>query len=180
MPEIADAILLNKLRQEDSESYKLLYKIYFSSIASYIKKNSGNTEDAEDIFQEAIVVLLNKVRQPDFILTSSLKTYIFSISQNLWLKKLRNDKICVTEISNPILETLKDDDPRTQGDREETLTAWLKKITANCQQILKAIFFLHEPMDSLMVKMGWKNKHTATNQKYKCIEQVRKESRNSF
>jgi hypothetical protein len=30
-------------------------------------------------------------------------------------------------------------------------------------------------MDSLMVKMGWKNKHTAANQKYKCMEQVKKE-----
>jgi hypothetical protein len=28
-----------------------------------------------------------------------------------------------------------------------------------------------------MIKMGWKNKHTAANQKYKCIEQIKRESK---
>ena len=62
------------------------------------------------------------------------------------------------------------------ADKEKVVT-WFQKITIHCQRILKAIFYLNEPMDTLMIKMGWKNKHTATNQKYKCIEQIRKESR---
>jgi len=31
-------------------------------------------------------------------------------------------------------------------------------------------------MESLMIQMGWKNKHTADNQKYKCVQQVKKEA----
>jgi hypothetical protein len=62
--------------------------------------------------------------------------------------------------------------------KEQQLHNWLQKITRNCQRILKAIFFQQELMDSLMVKMGWKNKHTAANQKYKCIEQVKKKVKN--
>jgi hypothetical protein len=30
-------------------------------------------------------------------------------------------------------------------------------------------------MSSLMQKMGWKNKHTAANQQYKCLQQVKKQ-----
>jgi hypothetical protein len=58
---------------------------------------------------------------------------------------------------------------------EEKLQTWLGRITENCQQILKAIFFYQEPIESLMEKLGWKNKHTAANQQYKCIQQVKKE-----
>jgi hypothetical protein len=47
------------------------------------------------------------------------------------------------------------------------------KITRHCQNILKALFFYEVPMDNLMVKMGWKNKHTASNQKHKCIQQIK-------
>jgi DNA-directed RNA polymerase specialized sigma24 family protein len=76
MHTIPDNTLLDKLKAEDSSSFELLYKFYFPSVASYIKRNLGNNEDAEDIFQEAIIVLLHKVRQPDFVLTSSLKNYL--------------------------------------------------------------------------------------------------------
>ena len=64
---------------------------------------------------------------------------------------------------------------KPQPTKEENFTSWFTKITVNCQRILKAIFFYKEPMGSLMQKMGWKNKHTAANQQYKCIQQVKKE-----
>jgi RNA polymerase sigma factor (sigma-70 family) len=179
MPEISDDILLESLRKEESASYTLLYKFYFPSTAKYIKQNSGSDQDAEDIFQETIIILLSKVRQPGFVLTSSLKTYLFSISKNLWLKKIRNVKRLnqnedITSVSAQHFE----DEP-IEDNKEEKITTWLNKITANCKRILKAIFFLGEPMDALMTRMGWKNKHTASNQKYKCIEQIRKESKNN-
>lgn len=180
MPEIADNILLDKLRMEENDAYDLLYRIHFPSTAAYIKRNSGNDQDAEDVFQESILVLLDKFRQPDFILTSSLKTYLFSISKNLWLKKIRSNKNLILGGNIDEIETMNFDSESIQNCDEEKLTTWLYKITVNCQRILKAIFFLNEPMDRLMLKMGWKNKHTASNQKYKCIEQIRKESKNTF
>jgi RNA polymerase sigma factor (sigma-70 family) len=180
MPEISDDILLEKLRKEEGASYRLLYKFYFPSTANYIKQNSGSDQDAEDIFQETIIILLNKVRQPEFVLTSSLKTYLFSISKNLWLKKIRNVKRLNLNTDLATIPAQHFDDEQRENNNEEKITTWLDRITANCKRILKAIFFLGEPMDSLMTKMGWKNKHTASNQKYKCIEQIRKESKNKF
>ena len=93
MQTLSDNTLLDKLRTEDNSSFGLLYKFYFPSVASYIKQNLGSNEDAEDVFQEAITVLLQKVRQSDFVLTSSLKTYLYAIAKNLWLKRLRDSKI---------------------------------------------------------------------------------------
>lgn len=177
MQTISDDTLLYQLKSEDNAAFKLLYKFYFPSVANYVTNNYGNEADAEDIFQEAIIVLLNKVRQNNFVLTATLKTYLFAIAKNLWLKKLRDNKtISVSDFEKYQLQSealVVEIEP--EKTKEEKVGNWLTRITANCQRILKAIFFYKEPMDSVMKKMGWKNKHTAANQQYKCIQQVKKQ-----
>jgi|ERR1044072_1061801 RNA polymerase sigma factor (sigma-70 family) len=177
MPAFSDDTLIDKLKKEESASFGLLYKLYFPTIASFIKQNSGSHQDAEDIFQETVIVLLNKVRQPEFVLTSSLKTYLFSISRNCWLKRLRDNKPAVVLTDDHTLLETPEDLLQEENTNNEKVVTWLKKITIHCQRILKAIFYLNEPIDNLMIKMGWRNKHTAANQKYKCIEQLRKEGK---
>ena len=173
-----DNILLDQLKNEESPSFELLYQLYFPSILAYVRQNDGMIEDAEDIFQEAIMVLLQKVREPNFILTSSLKTYLYAISKNLWLKRLRDNKIANSN-NESLLNFYQAENEgfsieiEPQKTDEEKVESLLQKITANCQRILKAIFFYGEPMESLMIKMGWKNRHTADNQKYKCIQQAK-------
>ncbi|MGO4291108.1 RNA polymerase sigma factor [Chitinophaga sp. RAB17] len=175
MQTIPDNTLVDQLKNEDAGAFERLYRLYSPSIFTYVTQHNGTTADAEDIFQEAMIVLLQKVRQTDFILSSSLKTYLFAIARNLWLKRLRDNKL--VPVDN--LEHYLPDsgvamfELQRPPDREEKVMAWLTKITANCQRILKAIFFYKEPMSSLMKKMGWKNKHTAANQQYKCIQQVK-------
>jgi RNA polymerase sigma factor (sigma-70 family) len=177
MQPISDKLMLIQLEKEDSASFELLYKFYYPSVATYVTNNSGNTADAEDVFQEAIIILLQKVRQKDFVLTSTLKSYLFAIAKNTWLKKLRDNKVITVEDFGKIQQSSTSFSVEIvpEKTREEKTATWLERITENCQRILKAIFFYQEPMDSLMKKMGWKNKHTAANQQYKCIQQVKKQ-----
>lgn len=177
MQTISDNVLIENLKNEDNASFGVLYRFYFPSISQYVIQNFGCREDAEDIFQEAIIILLQKVRRPDFVLTSSLKTYLFAVAKNQWLKRLRDNKLVAfdkfekhEQEAEPFTFEL-----QSQPTQEEQLSSWLAKITENCQRILKAIFFNKESVGSLMQKMGWKNKHTAANQQYKCIQQVKKE-----
>lgn len=173
----ADLQLLDQLRTEENSAFELLYKFYFPSILSYVKRNMGSREDAEDIFQESIIVLLQKSRSDDFVLTSSLKTYLYAIAKNLWLKRLKTNKLISVE---DFEQYQKENDSfafelHTEKPQEEKVASWLERITEHCRHVIKALFFFQEPMESLMQKMGWKNKHTADNQKYKCIQQVKRE-----
>ncbi|GAA6765818.1 hypothetical protein AAFH68_17560 [Flavobacterium sp. CGRL1] len=180
MKTISDNALIEDLKMGESKSYRLLYQFYFPSIALYVKQNQGNNEDAEDVFQEAIIVLFQKVNEPQFVLTSSLKTYLYAVSKNVWLKKLRdnkikiiNDELSLSDYKNEIVSF----EMEPENLREEKLENWLQKITSHCQNILKALFFYEMPMQNLMIKMGWKNKHSASNQKHKCIQQIKKDKR---
>lgn len=177
MQTTTESELLDQLKNEKNTSFALLYRFYYPSIAAFITRNNGNRADAEDVFQEAIIVLLQQVRQPGFVLTASLKTYLFAIARNLWLKRLRDTKRMALTTFDTYTESEETPlpDPHEEPTPDQKLTTWLTRITLNCQRILKAIFFYEVPMESLMQKMGWKNKHTAANQQYKCIQQVKRE-----
>jgi RNA polymerase sigma factor (sigma-70 family) len=182
MQNTSDHTWLDRLKTEDSEAFSSLYKYCFPVIAKYVKQNNGNNADAEDIFQEAVVVLLKNIRQPDFVLSSSLQTYLYAIAKNLWLKHLRDHKTVSLDEQFPLVS----DHFHTEAfsteifpekTKEQKVFTWLENITLNCQYIIKALFLQSETMQSLMLRMGWRNKHTADNQKYKCIQQLKRESK---
>lgn len=179
MNNFSDLSLIKELQCDNKDAYEILYLKFFPVIASYIKQNSGNDEDAQDVFQETIIVLFEKVKHPDFVLTSSLSTYLFAISKNIWLKHLRNQKFVVTdqfdETSHHNAELLVHEE--VEVNLVENVDSWLNKITKHCQHILRALFFYNQSIETLMGIMGWKNRHTADNQKYKCIQQLKKSSK---
>src|SRR4051812_44344147 len=84
--------VVDGLKKRNNAAYDLLYSFYYPMIENFVKRNNGTSADAKDIFQETIIVLLDKVPKEDFILTSSIKTYIFAVASNLWLKRLRDAK----------------------------------------------------------------------------------------
>lgn len=181
-----DRKTLAGLRNKDNRAYDTLYKFYFPMVESFILKNSGNSEDARDIFQETILVLLNKVATEDFELTSSLKTYLFSISSNLWLKRLRQARQMHTS-SCDVLEHSPEHHAATavevacqvyeEPTPAEKVMGFLSRITLKCQTLLKAIFFLRKDIHTITRENGYTSVHNAQNQKYKCLEQARREAK---
>jgi RNA polymerase sigma factor (sigma-70 family) len=177
MKTVSDTTFLSQLKNEEEISFEKLYKLYFPTISGYVLNNMGTKEDAEDIFQEVIIVLLHKVREHDFKLTSKLNTYLVAITRNIWLKHLRDNKvITVSDFDKFPLDTeVFNTELKPEKTKEEKVNSWLKQITAHCQHILKAIFFQNETIESLMIKMGWRNRHVASNLQYKCIQQIKRE-----
>jgi RNA polymerase sigma factor (sigma-70 family) len=165
------------LKSKDNQAYEILYKFYYPPVKHFIIKNNGTVDDAKDVFQETIYVLLEKVPKDDFSLTSSLKTYIFAISSNLWLKRLRDsNKIIKTDAD--IYEKYLADYEEVETDNQDVKTLQaqniLKKITHKCVTLLKAIFYDKKDIEVVTKEFGYTNKHNAQNQKYKCLEQARR------
>ena len=176
----SDLSIFKSLKEKENHAYEILYKFYYPSVKNFITKNSGSEEDAQDIFQETILVLLEKLSKGDFNLTSSLKTYIFAISSNLWLKKLRDSKR-ITKNAPDIYEKYLTDYDEAEPNSEthkNKLAKVFSAITSKCITLLKAIFYDEKNIDTITKDFGYTNKHNAQNQKYKCLEQARKEADN--
>ena len=78
---VPDTVLLKQLKQGNSPPYQSLYRFYFPSIGYYIVKNQGKRADAENIFQESLLVLQAKLKEPDFVLTPSVNTYLYALPE---------------------------------------------------------------------------------------------------
>lgn len=168
--------IINDLKGENNNAFGQLYKEYFGMVNRFVTNNNGNKDDAEDIFQDTMLVLVEKLRQDNFQLTASIKTYIMAIAKNLWLKRLR-DSYKKVEFSEPFHNkffeeiNLAIEQEKTYWDK---LQKYLHKITDHCKRLIHDIFFKEKAIEQIQREYGYSTKHNAQNQKHKCIEQIRK------
>jgi RNA polymerase sigma factor (sigma-70 family) len=168
---------LKGLQSHNNAAYQLLYTFYYPGIEKFVKQNNGTAADASDVFQETILVLLEKVPKKDFVLTSSIKTYITAIAHNIWLKRLRDAKRVTRLALDYELEdlTLHEWEQKEESLRQRNFMQRIfERITRHCVVLLTKTFLSGASREQLMEEMGYKNSHTFDNQKYKCLEQARK------
>jgi len=157
----------------DSRLIREIYEQYSQPILRLIQTNSGSHEDARDVFQEGLMLVYQKAKQPDFQLTSSFFTYFYSICRFIWMNRLRkksfsevtlNDEITstATELSTPEIE------------QNEKMVLYRKKfllLGADCQKVL-SLFLKKVSMKEIVEKMGYSSVSYAKKRKFKCKEQL--------
>lgn len=86
---MTDQDIVNLIRNNKySPVMKNLYA-YLPVVKKFVLKNNGTRQEAEDIFQEGLVIFCNKINKTDFLLTCSINTYLYSVCKLLWLDELK-------------------------------------------------------------------------------------------
>ncbi len=93
------------LINRDEKVITCIYKKVFPIILDYVSCNNGSYQDAEDVFQEAMLILLEKTRNRSFNLTCRFTTYFWEICKKVWLKELRKRKRAVNQINYYLRKT---------------------------------------------------------------------------
>ena len=170
-----DTILID-LKTENAFAFGKLYQDNFHKILTFIRNNSGNQADAEDVFQEAMLVLVEKLRQDHFQLTASINTYVYAICKNIWFKKLRNKsrELSIAEIQSYAFQHSINEAIENEKTYLEKLKGYLLKITTHCNRLIHDIFFKEKSIDQIQQDYGYSSRHNTQNQKHKCVEQLRK------
>lgn len=155
-------------------------KLYtdFPKVKKMILSKGGTKDDAEDIFQEALIILYNKVNQGDFKLTSKIGTYLYSVSRFLWKDQLiKNNKTVDSDFSNDqLIETNKEEleEIIKKEEKLQVIEQVLKEISQKCQEIFELFYFKKLSMKDIAIKMKYTSERVARTQKYKCVEQAKK------
>lgn len=178
-----DQQVLTALARGDRATTEQIYKQHYPIINGWLIKNGGNSDDAADLFQEAMVVLYGKVQDEDFRLTCSIGTYLFSISKHLWykrLQKLTREPVGVfidNEGEDDGLEIAHEDDIKVHHEREahfEQLDVALEQLGEPCRSLIQAYYHKDRSMQQIAVDFGYTNPENAKTQKYKCLARLRK------
>jgi RNA polymerase sigma factor (sigma-70 family) len=49
-----------------------------------VSRTGGSVDDASDVFQDSLIIMLEKIDNENFILSCKFKTYLYCVCENLW------------------------------------------------------------------------------------------------
>lgn len=169
--------LLEGLAQSDKKAIETIYRENFNMIQSLILNNSGSADDAKDIFQETMIVLYEKVRSGTFELNCLIKTYVYSVSRRLWLKRLQQMNRYAPSLDG-LHETVPVEEEIEEHERVNTEFEMMNKAIGSlgepCKGLLEAYYLEKKNMQEIALSFGYTNADNAKNQKYKCLMRLKK------
>ena len=178
MVHLSDEAILEGVRLRSDYVINYIYRDFFPLIKFLVTKNGGTSEDAEDVFQDGIIIIYNMIIVGQLKLTSSFKTYMYSVCRNLWLQKLNKRKAVFDRLTD--IEGYIDlpKDMLQEASYEETemhrlIQIHFLSLSDDCQKVLR-MFSKKVPLRDVAVAMGFKTEKYAKTRKYMCKEDLKK------
>ncbi len=153
--------------------FEELYERVFPLVAKFVSHRRGTFQDAKDIFQDALVILYEKIAGQALEVRSSEERYILGIAKHLWIRTYHHDRVHVSldDFESALLLP----DLSTPSLAAGRLIEFLERTGKRCLEMLRAFYYDKLPMNQIASEFGYGNVHSATVQKYKCLEKVRDE-----
>lgn len=172
-----DSEIVFGILNNSESAIKRLYVAYFPMVMQLIINNNGTADDAKDIYQEAIIVLYNKIKKGDFELNSKLKTFIYSVCRRLWLKRLSQMNRYGGDIRDFQEYSPVEEDVEQHSERDLQFTKMqsaLQLLGEPCKTIIEDFYINNRSMQEICEDFGYTNADNAKTQKYKCLQRLKK------
>jgi RNA polymerase sigma factor (sigma-70 family) len=169
--------LLNGLAQNDRKAVEAIYRNHYSMVQNLIINNSGTSDDAKDVFQEALIVLYDKAKSGSFELHAQLKTYIYAVCRRMWLKRLQLNRkfsgdLAIVEETISIGEDVERYEHRNR--EFNLMERAMQNLGEPCKALLESYYLQKKNMSEIAREFGYTNADNAKNQKYKCLMRLKK------
>ena len=161
------------LHGKDDKALQGLYDTGFRKIRDFVKKNTGSTEDAEDVFQDAVISFYKHVKEGKFDISFDIDAFLFTAGRNCWINKVKREQKIVGMPDNFQVES----DHSLYGqladkDRNEKVQAIFETIGSKCKELLTLVVYYDYSMKDVSIKMGLQNENAAKTQHYKCKQKL--------
>ena len=172
--------LIEAIGRNDQQALKSLYQSNYVKVERYIVSNSGSTQEAKDIFQDAFLALYQNIRANKFILNSetALEGYLFTIAKNKWKDHFRNAKFKKTNrISDGLSATLTANDHSISEEDElqikiDNAMEAFNKLGEECKELLTLFYFNKQSLREIANHQNL-TEASARNKKYRCLQHLK-------
>jgi RNA polymerase sigma factor (sigma-70 family) len=169
--------LLFELKQIDIDKpVRKLYDYYYEGTVAQICAAGGTIDDGSDIFQESVLILIEKLKTGQFRGDSSIKTFLSGIARNLWLFELRTrsrrknrEQLYMVGESTALTA---EESFFTKGNTED-LTAVFSEIGDTCKKILTGFYYEDKSMKDMLAEFSYENEQVLRNKKSKCMKKLK-------
>jgi RNA polymerase sigma factor (sigma-70 family) len=172
---MSDQKIIQELKA--GKRHKAFIQLYkgFPVVNKLIQSKGGTAEQAEDVFQEALLIFYKKATQPEFELTSSISTYVYSVARFLWKDEQKKKGLKFTDYEVENLKLENELEEIAQNEKKfQVVEEVLNSIGEKCLKILQLFYYKGLSMKEIARQVDLKSEKVAKNQKYKCLERARK------
>jgi RNA polymerase sigma factor (sigma-70 family) len=174
----SDSELVKAIQEKDmlEPAILQLYKDHAEITRSFIKGKGGTDQDADDIFQETVVSFIDSVQKSKFRQESGIRTFLISISKNLWYNEIRRRQRAGNR--ERLFEEERDQEDSGVSeiirDRElkKQLNQLLQDLGDSCRKILELFYYENLSMKEIVLHLHYENEQVVRNKKYKCLQQL--------
>ena len=140
-----DQKYIDGLLKNNSFIIQAIYDKFVPKVINYIKQNSGNSDQAQDVIQDTLVTIYNQASEKGLQLTCPFDAYFFLLCKRKWLnvlKKTTNKEVTINE------EVLSKGDEAQElafetsvfGEKQALFAEMFEKMGDACKDLLKATF----------------------------------------
>ena len=152
---------------------KILTEVYrdtYPAAVRLIRRMGGTAEETKDVFHDALLIYLERKATGTLNIQTSVKAYLLGIAKILWLHSKDQQLTSMPEEVESFITEEQDSDEEEMRVLDYLLIAGQK-----CMQMLKSFYYDGLSLPEIASHFGFNGVHSATVQKYKCLQKVRNE-----
>lgn len=165
-----DARILDMIRRGDEKGLALLFEDARRQVIGYVLAHHGSQEDAEDLLQDALIILWERVRSGRYEYKARLATFLLGIVKNRWLRVLadrRREPLAPVD-ADPPDETEAVDETIAGEERIAVVRRAMERMDGMCRRVLLMFYWEERSMEEIAEILGFSNAATAKSKKYQC------------
>lgn len=172
-------LLLDDIRLgSGNKALSYLYDNTLSKVRKYVMKNSGLREEADDIFQDAVIVFFQQVKEKRFDSQVPIEAFVYTVARNLWIDKARREKRMLRYDYVGQFESKSDYDDQLgaliQKEKSNAMRMVFEMLDEKCQKILQYHLFEKRSMKEISQLMGYSSEDVAKTNHYRCKQYLSK------
>jgi RNA polymerase sigma factor (sigma-70 family) len=165
--------LLLAFKQGGLERDSALKRIYENeqlrqTVMKLVVSNGGNIQDAEDVFQDTLILFDRQIREGNFKGDSTWTTYFVGIAKWRWVSvKRKFGRDTELKIEHFTVQVESVEARAIEDEKRELIDNILTKIGERCKTLLK-LYKLSFSMEEIAQKMGLSSSEMAKKNAYEC------------
>lgn len=166
-----DSRLIETLRHGNEEALVELFHQNRRPVTSLVVRNQGTEDDAEDVLQETLIILWERIHRGTFEYRAKLSTFIYATAKRIWLRRLAQQRREIRTADGATDMAAEDPTPLEEMEENERILAIQKameQIGNPCRELLLLYYWEEQSMEEIAVKLGFANADTVKSKKYQC------------
>lgn len=170
-----EKMVISGLKNQDEKVVSKVYSEYRSGFILFAQRFQLEQTQILDVYQDTLIALCENAKKGYLDnLSSSLKTYIFSIGKYKIFALLKKEQKKLSyEDTEYLTHEWIVDEPIEETESIKALQTAIPLLGEQCVKIIKLFYYDEKNLDEITEIMNYGNKNVVKSQKSRCLKQLK-------